>query len=99
MGLFDPAGELFDHGYQFRPCSRIKTAGICRFTDIIGSGRSNLKDHHRAEPQKNHKKQTEHSLHTRISNIPTFYSDGIKRLPPIVIKYNGDELLSNKNKY
>ncbi len=56
MCLLDPVGELFDNRRQFGPCSRIKTAGICRFADIIGISRFNLEESRQAEREKNGKK-------------------------------------------
>ncbi len=56
MSLFNPAGELFDNRRQFRPCFRIKTAGIYRFAEIIGIGRVNLEESRQAERKKNRKK-------------------------------------------
>ncbi len=69
MCLLHPAGELFDNRRQFGPCSRIKTAGIYRFADIIGIGGTNLEESRYAERKKNRKNQTENLLHVRIDGF------------------------------
>ncbi len=53
ISLFSPVGEFLNKSSQFRPCARIKTAGIYRFADITGIDCVNLGEDRQAESKKN----------------------------------------------